>query len=165
VINETIAAFSLSQEGSRSYVTFGERNSSQIHGGVKSLVSFKQINEEWWTIDVEKFMYDYEMPGFEGSTDIAQAVIDTGTSLLGVPPEHHQYIVALWKQTFGEEISCDQVVCFGKINKKTQDCSEYTDRMQPVQIMFDSESVFEIKPEGYTFIQENFCIFGIMEFA
>lgn len=37
--------------------------------------------------------------------------------------------------------------------------------MQPVQIMFDSESVFEIKPEGYTFIQENFCIFGIMEFA
>lgn len=71
MINETIAAFSLSQEGQRSYVTFGERNSSQIHGGVKSLVSFKQINEEWWTIDVEKFMYDYEMPGFEGSTDIA----------------------------------------------------------------------------------------------
>ena len=31
--------------------------------------------------------------------------------------------------------------------------------------MFDSETVFEIKPEGYTFIQDNFCIFGIMEFA
>ena len=71
VINETIAAFSLSPEGQRSYVTFGERNSSQILGGTKSLVSFKQINEEWWTVDVEKFMYDYEMPVFEGSTDIA----------------------------------------------------------------------------------------------
>jgi len=31
--------------------------------------------------------------------------------------------------------------------------------------MFDSETVFEIKPEGYTFEQDNFCIFGIMEFA
>jgi hypothetical protein len=31
--------------------------------------------------------------------------------------------------------------------------------------MFDSENVFEIKPEGYTFIQDNFCIFGIMAFA
>ena len=106
------------------------------------------------------------MPKFEGSTDIAQAVIDTGTSLLGVPPDHHQYIVAMWKQTFGNAISCDHVVCFGKLtNKKQQDCSEYTERMHSVQIMFDSETVFDIKPEGYTFIQDNFCIFGIMEFA
>lgn len=71
----------------------------------------------------------------------------------------------MWKQTFGTEISCDQVVCFGKKNKKANDCSDYTDRMQAVQIMFDSETVFEIKPEGYTFIQDDFCIFGIMEFA
>lgn len=93
------------------------------------MVSYKLVNEEWWTIDVERFLYDYEMPKFEGSTDIAQAVIDTGTSLLGVPPEHHQYIVAIWKQTFGKDISCDQVVCFGKLSKKAQDCSDYTDRM------------------------------------
>ncbi len=51
---------------------------------------------------MERFLYDYEMPKFEGSTDIAQAVIDTGTSLLGIPPEHHQYIVAMWKQNFGD---------------------------------------------------------------
>mmetsp|Transcript_41840 Transcript_41840/g.64000 ORF Transcript_41840/g.64000 Transcript_41840/m.64000 type:complete len:98 (+) Transcript_41840:1024-1317(+) len=89
VINETIASFSLSEESKRSYVMFGERNASQIKGGLHSLVSFKQINDEWWTLDVERFMYDYEMPKFEGSTDIAQAVIDTGTSLLGVPPDHH----------------------------------------------------------------------------
>jgi hypothetical protein len=31
--------------------------------------------------------------------------------------------------------------------------------------MFDSDAVFEIKPEGYTFVQEGFCIFGLMEFA
>jgi hypothetical protein len=31
--------------------------------------------------------------------------------------------------------------------------------------MFDSKTVFEIKPEGYTFLQENYCIFGIMEFS
>lgn len=105
------------------------------------------------------------MPKFEGSTDIAQAVVDTGTSLLGVPPEHHQFLVAMWKQTFGKEISCDSVVCFGKLNNKANDCSYYTERMQAIQIMFDSENVFEIKPEGYTFIQDNFCIFGIMEFA
>ena len=41
VLNETIACFSLSDEGKRSYVTFGERNSSQIKGGLKKLVSFK----------------------------------------------------------------------------------------------------------------------------
>lgn len=103
-----------------------------------------------------------EMPTFQGSTDIAQAVVDTGTSLLGIPPDHHEYIVAMWKQTFGKEISCDSVVCFGKLKK---DCTEYTDKMQAIQIMFDSDSVFEIKPEGYTFIQEGFCIFGLMEFA
>jgi hypothetical protein len=165
VLNETIACFSLSDENKRSYVTFGERNATQIKGGLKKLVSYKQINDEWWTIDVERFLYDYEMPKFEGSTDIAQAVIDTGTSLLGVPPEHHQFLVAMWKQTFGKEISCDSVVCFGKLNNKANDCSDYTERMQAIQIMFDSENVFEIKPEGYTFVQENFCIFGIMEFA
>ena len=71
VLNETIACFSLSGEEKRSYVTFGERNSSQIKGGIKKLVSFNQINDEWWTIDVERFLYDYEMPKFEGSTDIA----------------------------------------------------------------------------------------------
>lgn len=42
-------------------------------------------------------MYDYEMPKFAGATDIAQAVIDTGTTLLGIPPAQHQYIVAMWK--------------------------------------------------------------------
>ena len=31
--------------------------------------------------------------------------------------------------------------------------------------MFDGESVFEIKPEGFTFIQDNYCIFGLMEFS
>jgi len=35
------------------------------------MVSYKQVNDEWWTIDVERFLYDYEMPKFEGSTDIA----------------------------------------------------------------------------------------------
>ena len=71
IINETIASFSLSEESKRSYVSFGERNSSQIKGGVKSMVSYKQINDEWWTLDVERFLYDLEMPKFEGSTDIA----------------------------------------------------------------------------------------------
>ena len=35
------------------------------------MVSFKQVAEEWWTIDVERFLYDMEMPTFKGSTDIA----------------------------------------------------------------------------------------------
>lgn len=61
------------------------------------MVQFKQVSEEWWTIDVERFLYDMEMPTFQGSTDIAQAVVDTGTSLLGIPPDHHEYIVAMWK--------------------------------------------------------------------
>lgn len=59
---------------------------SQVKGG---LYSYKLVSQEWWSIDVERFLYDYEMPNFEGSTDIAQAVIDTGTSLLGIPPEHY----------------------------------------------------------------------------
>ena len=37
--------------------------------------------------------------------------------------------------------------------------------MQSIQLMFDSDAVFEIKPEGYTFVQEGFCIFGLMEFS
>lgn len=98
IINETIASFSLQEENQRSYISFGERNASQFKGG---LYSYKLVSQEWWSIDVERFLYNYDMPNFEGSTDIAQAVVDTGTSLLGIPPEHYQYIVALWKQQFG----------------------------------------------------------------
>lgn len=31
--------------------------------------------------------------------------------------------------------------------------------------MFDSDSIFELMPEAYTFVQENYCIFGLMEFS
>jgi hypothetical protein len=41
ILNETIAAFSLSEENKRSYVTFGERNSSQVKGGLSKMVSYK----------------------------------------------------------------------------------------------------------------------------
>jgi hypothetical protein len=42
LLNETIASFSLQDgEKKRSYVTFGERNSSQIKGGRHGMVSYK----------------------------------------------------------------------------------------------------------------------------
>jgi hypothetical protein len=107
-------------------------------------------------------MYDFEMPKFEGATDIAQAVIDTGTTLIGIPPDQHQYVVGMWKQTFGAEISCDNVVCFAP---PEPDCAIYTSRMKPVQIMFDNEHVFEIAPEGYTMLADGYCVFGLMEFS
>lgn len=162
LIKEAIASFSLTAENSRSYVQFGERNMSQVVED--KLSSFELVSNDYWAVDVEHFLYDYDMPKFKGSEDIAGAVIDTGTSLLGIPPEHYQYIVAIWKQQFGDKLSCDQVVCFGA-PKHEKDCSYYTSKMQAIQIMFDGETVFEIKPEGFTFIQDNYCIFGLMEFS
>lgn len=93
------------------------------------LVKQKLVQENYWAIDCQDLMYDYEMPKFAGATDIAQAVIDTGTTLLGIPPDQHEYIVAMWKQTFGAEISCDNVVCFAP---PQPDCELYTSRMKPV---------------------------------
>lgn len=126
------------------------------------MTTHELVQENYWAIDCHGLMYDYEMPKFEGATDIAQAVVDTGTTLIGIPPEQHQYIVAMWKQTFADEISCDNVVCFGQ---PRPDCEIYTSRMKAVQIMFDNEHVYEISPEGYTMMADGYCVFGLMEFS
>ena len=62
LIKEAIASFSLSSQSSRSYVQFGERNMTQAQED--KLMSFELVSNDYWAIDVEHFLYDYDMPKF-----------------------------------------------------------------------------------------------------
>lgn len=37
----------------------------------KELYSYKLVSQDYWALDVERFLYEFDMPKFEGSTDIA----------------------------------------------------------------------------------------------
>ena len=102
LIDQSVVSFSLGYDGiDESYVQIGSINHEQYVG---DLHSFPLVNKNWWSLHMHAFMYDEEVIAsfpkaqYEGK---ALAVIDTGTSLIGIPTKYFSTLTGKWMSDLG----------------------------------------------------------------
>lgn len=104
----------------------------------------------------------------------AFAVIDTGTTMICVPYDLFQTIMATWNSDIGNDghFECSNtVIDAGGFCESDLPCSSYYDKLQPIKFQID-DTIFELGPQGYlvdargqvdpkTNKTDQFCMFGI----
>lgn len=116
----------------QSYATFGGYNKSQIVDG--KLTHFPLVNTAYWSLNLGMMGY--------GNTVLAKwdrgkafAVIDTGTTMIGVPDEHFNIIRAKWIKDIKKDglFDCSDAT-FKMIGfcQSMAPCSNYYDQLEPV---------------------------------
>ena len=91
VIDQAVVTFSTAENGS--YALFGSYNTSEVVGGANGLYSLKTYNympdfvsaNKNWALEGQNLLYDGQSLKNAGEKSFP-AIIDTGSSTLGVPP-------------------------------------------------------------------------------
>lgn len=99
------------------------------------------------------------------SQDQSIAVVDTGTSMMAIPLEDYNLLIAKWEKeiTSANEFVCQMGLCVGGFQ-----CSHFEKILSNISLVIENE-VFEIMPKGYLLNGQDLdpdfydtCIFGVM---
>ena len=116
IIDRALMSFSFAGPGGdeQSYAIFGGLNEDQIVGGksgIKKMATMDYKNgseNNNWALKGESIFYgDEEIIMLNKKKDAKfPAIIDTGSSALGVPTEFFRFIKSQWENTY-KELDCD----------------------------------------------------------
>ena len=141
---------------------------------------FKLVNNKWWAVDCEEIIYNEESLGRFSSNhpntgdrknDIknggAFAVIDTGTSIMGVPEKYHSMLCRRWTKQVNS-VYDGAVACQGGLCISMKSCATIMPLLSNLTLRMGGK-LFDLMPEAYTFNgadltpeYKDTCIFGLM---
>ena len=162
VISKACVTFSVTNN--ESYALFGDYNTSQVVDGDKGLVSLKTFGympdfvmaNKNWAVEGQDLFYG-DFPLKDPSLASFPAIIDTGSSTLGVPPNLFDSLKLKWNSTF-EKLDCDSSDDFCQL--KGDSCENIGKKLKPIGFQLGGQ-VFEVPPSLYLFQAQDKCQFGI----
>jgi hypothetical protein len=132
VIDKAVVTFSTASEGS--YALFGDYNASLVVDGEKGLHSLKTYNympeyvsaNKNWALEGQSLLYGED--SMAGSVSSFPAIIDTGSSTLGVPPVFFDALKTEIQKSV--ELNCQTKEDFCEI--ANQECSSLVSKLKPI---------------------------------
>jgi len=143
---------------------FGGINEDQIVGGVGGLKKMQTLayRPEWtesvkqWTLEGQSLMYGEEpFDKIEDQKKFA-AIIDTGTSNIGVPSKMFEFLKDRWYK------SIDDLDCMADDNfcQTKKSCDEAAKKLKPISVQMSGQ-VFEMPPNLYLHQTDGRCQLAI----
>ena len=154
MIDNALVSFSISGPNMEdpSYAIFGGINADQIVGGVDGLkkMQTKAYRPDWtnsakqWALDGQTMLYGTEECQQVGGEKTYAAIIDTGSSNIGVPDTMFKELTAKWRGDVGD-LDCvtDDNFC-----QVMTPCKDIAPKLKPIGFQISGQ-VFELEPSLY----------------
>lgn len=154
VIDQALVSFSIAGPNmdDQSYAVFGGLNPSQIVGGTEGLKKMQTMayRPEWtqsakqWALEGKTLMYGDEEWQKSLDKKTYPAIIDTGSSNLGVPNNVFLFLRDKWQKDL-KDTDCITDDNFCQVMKP---CEEAAKSLKPVSLQI-GDQMFEMGPELY----------------
>ena len=153
IIDKAVISFSVASN--ESYALFGDYNVSQVIGGASGLHALKTFAylpdfvgaNKNWALEGQNLMYgNVELKSvLEGSFP---AIIDTGSSTLGVPAKMYDLLKKEWEAALkGKSLDCQTNDDFCQVGDT---CANIEKGLKPLGFVMNG-LVFEVPPSIYLF--------------
>lgn len=147
---------SFSISANESFAQFGEYNASYVVGNESGLYSLKTYNylpdfvgaNKNWALEGQSLLYGKAPLKNGGSEKSFPAIIDTGSSTLGVPAKMYAELKQNWLKETDEKLDCQSNDDFCQMNGVT--CDALQKKVKPIGFQI-SGKVFEVPPSVYLF--------------
>ena len=167
LIDRAVVSFSVAGPtmDDQSYATFGGMNPEQIVGGTAGLhkMSTTAYRPYWsqsvkqWALEGKEMRYGYELAAAPGGEKSYTAIIDTGSSNIGVPEEMFKSLKEKWQKDV-HDLDCvtDDNFC-----QVMTPCTDIAKKLKPVSFSIGGQT-FEMGPGLYLHQAEGTrCQFAI----